>query len=124
MTLDLGGLADWHPVLVVRRPPKARIWSQDAVAALVDEELRQREVPLVVRLACESAIVLFQINDSLKEIRNEKGLSLADLTEATGIDRASISKLESGQRANPTLATVSKYAAALGKKVVVSVVDA
>src|SRR2546422_10810100 len=92
----------------------------------VRQQIEFEKPEIIRRVNAERAAEteLLRIFGVLKEIRNEKGLSLADLTEATGIDRASISKLESGQRANPTLATVSKYAAALGKKVVVSVVDA
>ena len=90
----------------------------------VRQQIEFEKPEIIRRVNAERAAEteLLRIFGVLKEIRNEKGLSLADLTEATGIDRASISKLESGQRANPTLATVSKYAAALGKKVVVSVV--
>ena len=43
-----------------------------------------------------------------------QGLSLADLAERTGIDRATISKLETGKIANPTIVTLRTYAAALG----------
>src|SRR5439155_8855245 len=38
----------------------------------------------------------------LKAAREAKGLSLADVTELTGMDRSALSKLETGQRANPT----------------------
>ena len=41
----------------------------------------------------------------LKAAREEKGLSLADLTDLTGMDRSALSKLETGQRPNPTLET-------------------
>ena len=41
----------------------------------------------------------------LKASREAKGLSLADLTELTGMDRSALSKLETGQRANPTVGT-------------------
>jgi transcriptional regulator with XRE-family HTH domain len=36
--------------------------------------------------------------------REEKGLSLADLTRLTGMDRSALSKLETGQRLNPMTA--------------------
>lgn len=60
----------------------------------------------------------------LKALREQQGLSLSDLAERTGMDRAMISRLENGQIDNPTIATVSRYAKALGKRVVVSLVDA
>src|SRR5205085_1623720 len=59
----------------------------------------------------------------LRARREEKGLSLADLTQLTGMDRSAIAKLENGQRANPTIATLSRYARALGKRLVLSVED-
>src|SRR5712671_5133990 len=61
---------------------------------------------------------------ALKAVREQQGLSLSDLAERTGMDRAMISRLENGQVDNPTIATMSRYAKALGKRVVVSLVDA
>ena len=60
----------------------------------------------------------------LKSAREAKGLSLADLTELTGMDRSALSKLETGQRANPTVETLVRYAEAVGKRLVVSLTDA
>src|SRR5437016_1107789 len=59
----------------------------------------------------------------LKALREQQGLSISDLVKRTGMDRAMISRLESGQVDNPTIATVSRYAKALGKRVVVSLMD-
>src|SRR3990172_9020604 len=60
----------------------------------------------------------------LKAAREAKGLSLADVTELTGMDRSALSKLETGQRANPTVETLVRYAEAVGKRLVVSLTDA
>jgi hypothetical protein len=60
----------------------------------------------------------------LKAAREAKGLSLADVTELTGMDRSALSKLETGQRANPTVDTLVRYAEAVGKRLVVSLADA
>lgn len=59
----------------------------------------------------------------LKAAREAKGLSLSDLTERTGMDRSALSKLETGQRANPTIETLVRYAEAVGKRLVVSLAD-
>src|SRR5437773_7062739 len=59
----------------------------------------------------------------LKAAREAKGLSLADLTEITGMDRSALSKLETGQRANPTVETLVRYAEAVGKRLVVTLSD-
>lgn len=57
----------------------------------------------------------------LKAERERQGLSLADMRERTGIDRAALSRLESGQHPNPTIATLMRYARALGKTIEVMV---
>ena len=59
----------------------------------------------------------------LKAAREQKGLSLADMTERTGMDRSALSKLETGQRPNPTVETLSRYAEAVGKRLVVTLSD-
>jgi predicted transcriptional regulator len=60
---------------------------------------------------------------ALKALREQQGLSISDMAERTGMDRAMISRLENGQIHNPTIATMTRYAKALGKRVVVSLVD-
>jgi len=60
----------------------------------------------------------------LKAAREQLGLSLADVTRLTGMDRTALSKLETGKRANPTVQTLIRYAEAVGKRLVVSLADA
>ena len=52
---------------------------------------------------------------SLRAERDRQGLSLADIGERTQIDKATLSKLETGKTANPTYFTLRTYARALGK---------
>jgi ribosome-binding protein aMBF1 (putative translation factor) len=52
----------------------------------------------------------------LRRERERQGLSLTDIASRTGIDRATISKLETGKIANPTVGTLRTYAKALGRK--------
>ena len=59
----------------------------------------------------------------LRHAREARGLSLADLTTLTGMDRSAISKLESGKRPNPTVETLVRYAEAVGKRLIVSIAD-
>jgi DNA-binding XRE family transcriptional regulator len=66
---------------------------------------------------------LARILDELKAARESKGLSLADLTRLTGMDRSALSKLENGQRSNPTMETLVRYAEAVGKRLIVTVAD-
>lgn len=60
----------------------------------------------------------------LKNAREAEGRNLVDVTALTGMDRSALSKLESGQRANPTVETLVRYAEAVGKRLVVSLADA
>ena len=59
----------------------------------------------------------------LRLAREESGLSLSDLTAITGMDRSALSKLETGQRPNPTVDTLTRYANAVGKRLVVTLAD-
>lgn len=59
----------------------------------------------------------------LKRAREAMGLSLSDMQARTGIDRSTISKLETGRRTNYTLETALRYADALGKQVLVTLAD-
>jgi DNA-binding XRE family transcriptional regulator len=60
---------------------------------------------------------------AFKSLREEQGLSITDMCERTGMDRAAVSRLENGQIANPTINTMNRYARALGKRVMVSLTD-
>ncbi len=62
---------------------------------------------------------LRQVLAALRAERERQGLSLADINERTGIDRAALSRLENNEDANPTLATLERYAEAVGKQMVV-----
>ncbi|MBV7292678.1 helix-turn-helix transcriptional regulator [Corynebacterium sp. TAE3-ERU16] len=48
--------------------------------------------------------------------RKERKITQMELAEVSGVDQAEISRIENG-RANPTLDTVSRLAAALGKEI-------
>jgi len=60
---------------------------------------------------------------ALKALREEQHLSISDVAERTGMDGAVISRMENGQMDNPTVATLARYANAMGKRIVVSIVD-
>jgi transcriptional regulator with XRE-family HTH domain len=53
---------------------------------------------------------------ALKKAREAAGLSLAEVAERTGIDKAALSRIETGQHPNPTVSTLCRYAHALGKR--------
>lgn len=77
--------------------------------------------PTVKNLSVE---VVREAMDSLKSERMRQGLSLADLRERSGIERSALCKLENDAACNPTLKTLTRYAAAMGKRVRVVLEDA
>jgi len=85
------------------------------------------ELPELIARHNERMGAMDQLAELLKQLREErkkKGLSLSDLTEMTGMDRSALSKLERGQRPNPTVDTLLRYAEAVGKRLVVDLEDA
>ena len=67
-------------------------------------------IPLGVYTELRQALI------ALKKAREAAGLSLADVAERSGIDKAALSRLENSVHDNPTVETLMRYAAAVGKK--------
>jgi ribosome-binding protein aMBF1 (putative translation factor) len=61
--------------------------------------------------------------DELRQRREALGLSLSDLSEKTGIDRASLNRLELRKNLNPTYGTLARYAAAVGRSLSLTLKD-
>src|SRR5206468_3025487 len=59
----------------------------------------------------------------LRKAREDAGLSLTDVEKSTGIDKATLSRLETGKQTNPTVDTLVRYAAAVGKQLVLILKD-
>jgi len=53
----------------------------------------------------------------LKRERERRGLSLADVSERSGLDKGMLSRLENGKIMNPTQTTLWRYADAVGTQV-------
>jgi predicted transcriptional regulator len=58
---------------------------------------------------------------TLKKHRERQGLSLTDVANRSGMDRAAISRLENGVYMNPTVDTLYRYAQAVGADIGFSV---
>ncbi len=61
----------------------------------------------------------FDVQKSLQALKRERqrcGLSIGDVAERSGLDRAVVSRLENGKQDNPTVVTLMRYAAAIGKR--------
>lgn len=85
-------------------------------------DIKQRARQRLVLLKKEGT-PLRQVVGALRTERERQGLSLADINKRTGIDRAALSRLENNEDANPTLATLERYAEAVGKQMVVLLSD-
>jgi DNA-binding XRE family transcriptional regulator len=59
----------------------------------------------------------------LKATREAAGLTLAHVSARCGIDQPALSRLENGHTPNPTVDTLWRYAAAVGKRLVLSAED-
>jgi DNA-binding XRE family transcriptional regulator len=104
-----------------------RLTPEEAAKYKAVREQVAQELPQLIGRHHVRMAALDQLDELLKQLkaaREAKGLSLADLTELTGMDRSALSKLENGQRANPTVETLVRYAEAVGKRLVVSLTDA
>jgi DNA-binding XRE family transcriptional regulator len=73
-----------------------------------DEIVRQGKAVLAARRIAREML------GQLKQERERRGLSLADMMRLTGMSRESISRLENDPKPNPTVLTFARYAAALG----------
>jgi ribosome-binding protein aMBF1 (putative translation factor) len=91
-------------------------------------EKLQKEKPslndLVQSGACDPDAVMtmgmyFDVQKALQALKRERqrrGLSIGDVAERSGLDRAVVSRLENGKQDNPTVATLMRYAAGVGKR--------
>ncbi|HVC99275.1 MAG TPA: helix-turn-helix transcriptional regulator [Pirellulales bacterium] len=99
-----------------------------------DRERYQREKPTPEQLLAEGGhkefvslgglVLIRSLMASLKKERESQGLTLAELSDRTGIDQAALSRLETGKNANPTVQTLFSIAIALGKLIVCDLQDA
>ena len=103
-----------------------RLTPEEAAKYKAIREQVQAELPELIARHHERMAALDQLDDLLRQLkaaREAMGLSLHDLTELTGMDASALSKLETGQRSNPTVETLVRYAEAVGKRLVVSLVE-
>jgi ribosome-binding protein aMBF1 (putative translation factor) len=95
-----------------RRTPEGRAEEEEIIRKVRDEF-----PPLSIDPELARAL------SALRAERERQGLSLADVSERTGIDRATLSKLETGKVPNPTVGTLRTLARALNKRLTWSLID-
>ncbi|MBX9787884.1 MAG: helix-turn-helix domain-containing protein [Pirellulales bacterium] len=70
-----------------------------------------------------SHAVLLDVLVHLKSLRQSAQLSLAEMSERTGMDKSALSRLENCAAPNPTFSTVERYLTALGKRLRIKIED-
>lgn len=65
---------------------------------------------------CSALETVFAVSRAIYDARRELNITQEELSERTGIAQGDISKLENGS-ANPSVKTLQRIAAALGKRV-------
>lgn len=109
--------------------PNRKTADERAREAKLREKL-QKEKPTLENLiqtgACDPDAVMtmgmyFDVQKALQALKRERerrGLSITDVAQRSGLDRAVVSRLENGKQDNPTIATLMRYAEAIGKRFV------
>jgi len=106
-------------------PPEARAAAEAAIArseacrATPEGQAEQEEVIRKVREEFAPLAIDPELAKALSALRAERerqGLSLSDVSERSGIDRATLSKLETGKVPNPTVSTLRAVARAVNKR--------
>ena len=71
----------------------------------------------------ENLLAMLEFAAKLKTQREKLRLSLTDLANRSGIDKAALSRLENGLADNPTVNTLERLARALGKRLRLALED-
>jgi DNA-binding XRE family transcriptional regulator len=106
--------------------PEQREQMRQVAQTFQDEKLTEAEMDASGKYSAPMPLgafldSLFAVAE-LKKTRETLGLSLTDVSERSGIDRATLCKIENG-KGNPTIQTIGRYAAALGKRVTIVLED-
>jgi DNA-binding Xre family transcriptional regulator len=109
----------------VRSVKKALTEEERVRHRAIREQIEQEKAALMARGRRAKArhIMLREAVAALKATREALGLSLADIKATTGIEKSNLSRLENDPHPNPTLDTLCRYADAVGKDIVITLVD-
>jgi DNA-binding XRE family transcriptional regulator len=100
------------PTIKPKRTPE-QIAAEEAIRRHhATNPVRQRPAGAVDR---QSFAAILRLMARFKAVREEQGLTLNVVAERMGIDPPALSRLETGKMLNPTLATLHKWAEALGQ---------
>lgn len=109
----------------VRSVNKVLTEEERARHKVIREQIEQEKPELIARgrRARARHTMLKEAVLALKATRQALGLSLADIKAYTGIEKSNLSRLENDPNPNPTIDTLCRYADAVGKKIVITLVE-
>lgn len=110
----------------VQRPltPEQKAEYKKVLQQIEEEKPRLREIGRKAKAEYDARQAkLREAVAALKSAREEQGLSLADIRQRTGIDKANLSRLENAADPNPTFDTLTRYAEAVGKEIVITLAE-
>lgn len=113
-------LATMKPTIKPQRTPEQR--AEEAAIRRAHAADPVRQLPAGT-LDQQSFAAILTLVAKFKAARESQGLVLAEVAERMGIDAPALSRLETGKMLNPTLATLHKWAEALGRRLEVDVTD-
>ena len=88
-----------------------------------EEAIRRQHAASPIRqrpagtISPQSFAAILSLVARFKAARESQSLTLVELAERMGIDAPALSRLETGKMLNPTLATLHKWAEALGQRI-------
>jgi transcriptional regulator with XRE-family HTH domain len=101
-------------IIAQTQTPESRA-SDAAARAILDREYREtgRIATVSEKLDPEDLAAFRTFISTLRDARLTRGMSLEELALQSKLDKAALSRLEAGKQANPTVATLLRYARAL-----------
>jgi ribosome-binding protein aMBF1 (putative translation factor) len=101
------------PTIQPKRTPEQRAKEEAIRRQHASNPVRQRPAGAISR---QSFAAILGLVARYKAVRERQGLGLAEVADRMGIDAPALSRLETGKMLNPTVATLHKWAEALGQK--------
>ena len=101
------------PTVKPKRSAEQRAEEETVRRQHASNPVRQRPAGAINR---QSFAAILSLVARFKAVREKQGLTLAEVAERMGIDAPALSRLETGKMLNPTLATLHKWAEALGQR--------
>jgi len=100
------------PTIKPKRTPEQRAEEEAIRRQHAGQPVRQRPAGTIHH---QSFAAILSLLAQFKTARESLGMTLADVSQRMGIDAPALSRLEAGKMLNPTVATLFKWAEALGQ---------